>query len=303
MQNVSKTPLIIITYNRPNHLERLLESLSRNHELDKVDVFFFSDAAKCEEDFYKVRQVREVIYDFTHGDTARVFERKENIGLAENVQGAINTVLQEEQYDSFIVLEDDLVLNEYFLNFMLRGLEIYRGDPRIFHISGWSYPVRNSASQVRFLKMMNCWGWGSWRGKWKLYTSDQNVARTFMTNKHQLSEFNLDNSFPFEEHLAKNLKGEWRTWAIFWYMSMFMYDGYEVLPPKSLVINSGFDNSGTNSIRRLNYNAREKEIHDVEIEFIAFNPDREYRYLVKRFYKKKYNCFNSVIVKLINLKF
>ena len=48
----------------------------------------------------------------------------------------INEVLSH--HSSIIVLEEDLEVSEYFLNFMNRGINFYKDDPKVWQISGYS---------------------------------------------------------------------------------------------------------------------------------------------------------------------
>ena len=61
-----------------------------------------------------------------------------------NIISGISEVI--ESYGKAIIVEDDLVLGKYFLNYMNRALIHYENSSEIWHINGYSYPqiLKNS---------------------------------------------------------------------------------------------------------------------------------------------------------------
>ena len=45
------------------------------------------------------------------------------------------------RYGAAIILEDDLIVSNDFLDYMQRGLAFYKNDERIWSIAGYSQPV------------------------------------------------------------------------------------------------------------------------------------------------------------------
>ena len=71
------------------------------------------------------------------------------------------------------MLEDDLVTSPYFLKFMNEALDFYKNEKKVWHISGWNYPIKYDGQEDVFLwRTMNCWGWATWADRWKYYAKD-----------------------------------------------------------------------------------------------------------------------------------
>jgi len=83
------------------------------------------------------------------------------------IDGVTNIV---NRYGKIIVLEDDLVTSQYFLKFMNEALEFYQDEKKVWHISGWNYPINIDIKDDVFLwRVMNCWGWATWKDRWNFY--------------------------------------------------------------------------------------------------------------------------------------
>ena len=61
-QSTENAPVVLFTYNRVNVLKKTIEALSRNLEIEKTELFIFSDGPKNNtEDILKVKEVREYL--------------------------------------------------------------------------------------------------------------------------------------------------------------------------------------------------------------------------------------------------
>ena len=54
-------PVILFTYNRPEHTRRTIEALAKNELAQDTELFVFSDAAKKEADRGKVQEIRDYV--------------------------------------------------------------------------------------------------------------------------------------------------------------------------------------------------------------------------------------------------
>ena len=47
-------------------------------------------------------------------------------------------------------------------------LNAFYNDKHVWHINGWSYPqIRIDNKNIFFGKLMNSWGWATWRDRWE----------------------------------------------------------------------------------------------------------------------------------------
>ena len=65
------------------------------------------------------------------------------------------------------------------------------------------------------------------------------IFSTFIKNK-----FNINNSYNYYSHIQLNDAKKIKTWAIFWYATVFFGEGLSLHPKTSLVRNIGHDGSG-----------------------------------------------------------
>jgi len=55
------TPIVLFTYNRPNHTRQTVESLQKNHLAQESQRFIYSDAPKNQAAKEKVKEIREYL--------------------------------------------------------------------------------------------------------------------------------------------------------------------------------------------------------------------------------------------------
>lgn len=235
-------PIVLFVYNRLAHTQRTIEALQKNILATQSDLIIFSDAAKNETDAVEVQEVREYICTVTGFRTIRVEERDENLGLAESIISGVSQVIS--QYGRVIVLEDDLVTSPAFLSFMNHALDRYQTQGKVWHISGWNYPIDNDGLEDTFFwRAMNCWGWATWADRWACF---EKSPHRLVSNwsKSEKKSFDLENCGVFWPQVVANADGRIDTWAIFWYATIFERNGLCLNPSVSYVNNIGHDGSG-----------------------------------------------------------
>ena len=180
-----------------------------------------------------------------------IFEQKTNLGLAGSIINGVTKIISE--YGQVIVLEDDIVTSPYFLKFMNEALEFYKHKKRIWHISGWNYPIVSDEKDDVFLwRVMNCWGWATWADRWSHYEKNtQKLMQTF--TQSDIRRFNLDGRANFWAQVIANEEGAIDTWAIYWYATIFKHGGLCLNPVQTFVENIGIDGSGENCSSNKSY--------------------------------------------------
>jgi hypothetical protein len=152
-----------------------------------------------------------------------------------------------KNHSKAIILEDDILVSKYFLDYMNSSLNLYKKKKKIWHISGWNYNIKlKSEHDVYFTRTMNCWGWATWKDRWKCYKKNPKE----ITKKWSLSDinkFNFEDSYNFFSQIERNLSGQIDTWAIFWYAVIFKNKGLCVNPINTLVTNIGVGKFATNT--------------------------------------------------------
>lgn len=117
-------PIVVSVYDRLEHLRRCVESLQMNKLATESVLYVVSDAAYKEEHIKKINEVREFISSIKGFKEVKPVFREKNLGAHLSLSLMLKEVLQN--YDSFIFLEDDIVVSNDFLQYLNDGLVYYR---------------------------------------------------------------------------------------------------------------------------------------------------------------------------------
>ena len=238
-------PVVLFVYGRPNHTKKTINALLLNPESSFTDLIIYSDGARDIKDVSSVNAVRKIINSIEGFKSITVIEHEENHGLANNIINGVTEVCNK--YGKIIVLEDDIITSVHFLRFMNKVLNEYEDCKKIWHISGWNYPLDLDIKHPEaFLwRTMNCWGWATWSDRWMYFKKDpEDLIQTW--TKESIDKFNLDRSYDFWSQITDNYNKKINTWAVFWYATIFSHDGLCLNPTASFVTNIGHDGSGEN---------------------------------------------------------
>jgi len=157
MKNLA--PIALFTYNRLDFIKILVDSLKKNTLSKKSIIYIFSDSWKDLEDKKNVLEVRNFIKNVSGFKKIIIISRKKNYGLAKNIISGVNFVLKKNK--KIIVLEDDLELSKYFLNYLNDGLNIYEKEKKLLqYMDGLSQHFRKVIYQIIFLFAVQIVGGG-----------------------------------------------------------------------------------------------------------------------------------------------
>jgi hypothetical protein len=130
------------------------------------------------------------------------------------------------------------------LKFINEALDFYEEKYKVWHISGWNYPIKyNDLEDVFLYRLMNCsGGWATWKNRWKYFESNlsESVKSFSLSDKKR---FRLKYGY-FWKQVQINLKGDDNNWDIRWYSTIFKQNGLCLNPSQTFVRNIGFDGSG-----------------------------------------------------------
>jgi len=164
--------IVIIGYNREESLERLLNSVKRaKYPHDDIRIIISLDGGASD-------KVVSIADNFKMDCKVFVVKRAENIGLREHVIWAGS---QSYEYDSVIVLEDDLEVDPWYYYYSCEVLNYYHEDENIAGVSLYSQcyneyaalpfnPVQNGKSTY-FMKVPSSWGQAWTKKQWDLFKS------------------------------------------------------------------------------------------------------------------------------------
>ncbi len=234
-------PIALFTYNRADHTQRAVESLLKNAEAKFSDLFIFSDGPKAPEKKAGVEENRKYIHTISGFKSISIVEREKNWGLANSLIAGITEVINK--YGKVIVVEDDLILSPYFLQFMNEGLEKYKDDDRVGTITGFVPPIKDKLPETFFLKYFQCWGWATWKRAWDLLETD---ARPLLKGlRFKKTKFDVGGGVGNYGNLYCQKVGLVDSWYLRYYASLFLKDKLSLYPGRSMVTNDGLDGTGT----------------------------------------------------------
>jgi hypothetical protein len=242
--STSLAPIALFTFKRPAHTQRTLEALARNPEFSQSELHIFCDGSRRPDEDAAVEATRQIARNFVHPNKT-VHEAPANRGLAASITDGVSRLCA--QHGRVIVVEDDLVVAPVFLDFLNRGLQRYESDERVMQISGHMFPVELPAKDgdAVFLPFTTSWGWATWDRAWKHFDPTMKSFDHVASSRAERKRFDLGNAYPYYSMLKKQKARLIDSWAIRWYLSVFMLGGLTLYPRRSLVSNEGFDGSGT----------------------------------------------------------
>lgn len=236
-------PVLIITYNRYDHLRQTVEALKQNYLADQTILFIASDYPKSELDRESVQKVREYIKSICGFKSVIPIFREYNYGAIENALSAIKKVFGE--YDRLIIMEDDIVTGKGFLKFINDGLEKYKDNKEIYAICGYLWALQNAKpveNQI-FLHAFAAWGCGIWKAKEAWIQGGPDLAREFLSSSKLFCKMNRASPH-YLLMVASIAKGHLVAGDVDRCLTMIKCQKLCLFPPKSLVRNIGFDGSG-----------------------------------------------------------
>ena len=233
-------PVLIVTYARPEGLERILKSAIEAG----ITVFYVAiDGPRNKEiaDFQSEmsKLLQKFAIDFSLD--LNIWQREENLGAACSVLTAINWFFQSET--AGIILEDDLVPSLDFFSFSSRALDKYENHSEVWSIAGSRILGSNENTGLSdWSSYPMIWGWATWASKWK-------VMYPLLTTKPRFSILTslspTANFWSVGAH--RSLRGLIDAWDIPLANAQRISKKYSLIPPTNLISNIGFDKNATHT--------------------------------------------------------
>ena len=284
-------PVILFTYNRPDHTEKVLNALAVNYLASETNLYIFCDGPKNVKAVEKNQLTRRIIKDEVEKGrfkSVKIRISENNKGLARSIISGVTEIISE--YGKCIVLEDDHITSRYFLTYMNDALDYFFKDERIWSISGFTYAL-NSLKQyphdIYLSYRANSHGWATWQNRWNTVDWTVSDFKQLSRSPIRIWKFNRGGNDLFRM-LRHQVRGERDSWAIRFCYSQSKQNKLAVYPRVSLVKNIGFDGSGTHCQAmdgELNSDFQ-AEIDCIKIEDVRLNKDivRDF----KRMYSVKF---------------
>lgn len=233
--------VVFFAFNRPDKLKNTIKSYLSCLNAQTENIIVYIDGPRNSKDDKFVNECFMVASQLL--PQANIIRRIDNIGLKKSIHGGVSDVLKT--YDAVIVIEDDLKLEPLFYDFLKTGLIKYHDDEKIYQISGYNYNPKEG-NEAFFLPLTTSWGWATWSDKWQDFDLETDY-QFLISTKYNKKRYDFDGAFNFSKMLSLESSGKISSWAIRWYSYVYSHDGLTLYPPQSLVVNDGFNESGTHS--------------------------------------------------------
>lgn len=243
------TPILLIIFNRPDKVERLIDSL-RTIKPPKVYVSadgprdgVLTDQVRCAGARAKLSLIDWPCEVFTN------FHER-NTGADFGPEKAINWFF--ENVEEGIILEDDCSAHRDFFRFAEELLARYRTNDKIMMISGNNFQngIQRGEGSYYYSKYPSTWGWASWKRAWKHYDTKISDYESFM-KKNMLDtvcQSNLEKKY-WQKFFGKIKSGKLEHWDIKWIFAIWNNNGLAVTPNVNLVKNIGFGLDATHTFK------------------------------------------------------
>ncbi len=273
-------PIIIPTLNRAEHLKRCVESLKTNPEAKYTDLYISVDYPPDERYYKGYPEVKEYVKSIDGFGSVNVFFQDHNLGAMYNLQFLRDQI--SSFCDGYIQTEDDNEFSKNALDYINKGLELYKDDRDVTAICCCNDGLISSDFKSTYFKSVwhNARGVGQWFSKDKdirKYISDQLIDEVYASRKlrNRLSKSNgllfQAISLFFTGEMPVLFDGEGKLRTIDYSRSVYniIKNKHCIMPMKELARNWGYDGTGVNTHKDLYYNP----------EDIVLDPSDRFEYI------------------------
>ena len=269
-------PLALFIYNRPDHTRRMITSLQGCAGFAESLVYVFADGPRQSQDMPAIQEARNEARRLL-GSHAVYLERDTNLGVDNSIIAGVTQLCA--QHGRVVVIEDDLVFSPYFLAFLNAGLRRYQDERRVMQVCAYMYdvPQFRYRRDAIFLPMTSSLGWATWKRAWDQYDPEAVGWRDRLRDVRNRRRFDLDGHYQYGKMLSRHMRSGVPAWDIRWYYTVFFNDGLVLYPPRTLVVHTGFDGTGTHDRFSLPVHQAELEtsaIFDLPVQ-VAEDPGKE----------------------------
>lgn len=233
--------LAVFTYNRPIHLQKVLDALKKNIRIQNV--YIFQDGMADENDRENWTRVQAIIQAINWMEFSYI-TYPWNQGCATSIERGITYVLA--RHDAVIVLEDDCLPHPNFIQYTVDCIEKYKDDKNVWGVSGYAWPMKLSASETSdvYACGRTCsYGWATWKNRWQYYSREYDILKRIYADQEASQRLGIWGT-DLEDMLCATLKCQCDAWDVFWSLCVIERGGYFINPYKNLIQNIGFDGSG-----------------------------------------------------------
>ena len=181
--------VILTTYKRAGYLNQVLEALSQCFGIEEYTILFSCDVderyrAECQAVVNRVHEWK---------GPKQVYVHEPRLGIDVNKFFIWKKAFELSDYA--IHLEDDCVPAKDFLRYHEWASEKFRDEQKVMAVSAYQNDplsfdvITPTMKRVRGMYNayrgtgFNCWGWGTWKGRWETVIGDERAYRGYAGNQ------------------------------------------------------------------------------------------------------------------------
>ena len=250
-----KTPILLITFNRPAHTRRVLTEILNQEPLS---LYVCQDGARegNENDRIKCQEVRDVINELTSAYkltnkhfTLHTLYQPTNLGCGSGPATGITWFF--ENVEQGIIMEDDCLPHPDFFGYCEELLERYKNNPKVQFINSTLYHDRwKCEGSYGFSHYMVTGAWAAWRETWQGFDLDLLDLNAWQFRKHvlRLTKNRAEANWWFlkVKEIQKD-RSKKSYWDYQMQIHLFRNSALTIHPKVNLISNIGFDAEGTHT--------------------------------------------------------
>jgi len=247
-------PILLACFVRAEKLAEVIKPLVGV----KNPIYAVIDAPRDHEESLRVAEVRKVLNDSALV-VRDILTFPKNQGTNSVAMG-VDWILQD--FESVIVIEEDILVSTQFIEFAEVMLKKYSTDYRVGSITSMNLVPKEQMTAPEFTYRFSCyfyaWGWATWKDRW--------------AQMIPLDEWNIDSlrtPITARNHLAQE---RWKSgmrevhsgrapglWDYRWIYTYWVKKWLTVVPNTNLAMNIGFDDEATHTRQKPSWAPREIE--------------------------------------------
>jgi hypothetical protein len=242
-----QVPILLILWRRPKLFEKQLSILRK---VKPRYLYIAVDGEREGEDYKEesklIKQTKELIKEIDWDVQLFTLIREKNLGCGLAVSSAIDWFF--ENNEEGIIIEDDVIPEFGFFNFMESQLNKWRKNDRVFSIGASCLNKNVSDINLNFIyksPFFRVWGWATYKNRWKFYKysyNDKDLLLKVINNLKLTSKVK-------EEWIEKadwvvNKLDQINTWDYQWQFTIWLNNGYCISPNFWAIKNEGFGEFG-----------------------------------------------------------
>ncbi len=243
------TPILLITFNRPEHTRKVLEAIMA---AQPKDLYVFQDGARegNEKDLVNCPKVREVVQNLVEGTETNLhtYYSERNLGCGPGPMTAISWFFSN--INRGVIFEDDCLPHPDFFQYCEELLARYETNHQVSFIGGCNYGCSSNYSYDFCSGHHQTWGWATWKRTWQSFDyrldsfSRKDFKRIikFYYPSLKEQEYWLD---IFDAVKKDQINGT--CWDYQFYFSCWRKQAFAICPSVNLVSNVGYGEDATHT--------------------------------------------------------